>query len=1674
MKPDSATVMTKWFRWSDRPVAVEPSRLIARRIWIAIVIITGGLLQFPAALGNKEVQSIALAPSSVGPNTNFNITVTAFYDESVNGGKNDTNFNSMAYTIDGSTSCINNGSTEVLTTTPTAYGPYTVTSPNVADGTYSVSVDIFSNQNCRNSGQSSASNGPASADLTISSGNNSPVAADDAAITNEEQAVVIDVSANDSDSDGTLDLTSVVVTQDPLNGSTVVDAVSGEVTYTPEADFDGDDTFAYTIADNDGATSNAAAVSVTVNGTNDPPTLSGDYSATVIKGDSYTLTTSDLFYSDIDDGDAGVTFTVSGPTNGNTQLSGVNALAFTAADLVAGNVRFLHDDSDTATAQFTVSVDDGNEDGSAPGSQIFSISVVSANESYLEVGTFYDLSDEPLELVTPSSPNVLVLQDTSDSLNADIMTEEVDGYYPDPGDVDSPYDNIYSIPGGNDAPTESDSPGIGFWRLRSKDYNKIYYNPEVQYEPWALCDGTGDAPDGCLSGGDLNAPAADLYYYYVWDDKLEADCPSGTEGEVDSLPSPSTDPTDPCTEGYLVSIKSETGTQGAASSLASLRDFTPTNYDDGNALYPKFPNRNDCASDSHCTLAEEQANFENYYVWYRTRGFAMKASIGKVMSEADQNLRVGFAGSNGNNNDVELRDLNAAQGADTQINLLLKGLYERTYQGNSQFYDAFDKSGKYLACQKTNVMNVAGGGDPTDGDDFNSPGCPALPAPQGTCQQNYILLVTDGGMEGVARGDEHDNDGVDEPPTSDFDGAMFAGCATCSDNLADIAMYYYERDLFNGTKDGKVDATMELTNDVVPLQRDLDYAPAGAISGNAMHQHIKTFVVAFGIDSGLTDVPASYQAGAYDWGASEDANFKIKDLHHAAVNGRGAYLDAQNPAELTSALEQAFSEFSSGIGAGSAVSFNSQEITNGVVLFRSFYNLLENSGDVVAATLDADLNVGANIWSTASELDDQLLGGVSARDIFTFDPVSNEGVPLSLANLSVAQKTALGWLADGSMDAVVTEKINYFRGSAADEQPNGDYRTRPTENGRLGDIINSSPVFVGAPEALFRGGIHFPTGAKSYAAFKTAQAARADRLYVSANDGMLHSIDPETGEEVFAYMPDATLTNASNTKATELLSPSYDHQYILDATPVVEDIYGYAKDAAAKSWRTLLIGAFGAGGKGLFALDVTDPNITESNADDVVLWEFTDMDDTHPKDSNGVLLQAGGGGLRTDSLGRPVRDFGLTIDEPVIVMSNVKSADADGNLEWMALQSSGLNSTSGIAKLFGLFIDRGQDGVWCHPDSVDTEGSLRSGCAASDYDFFKIDTGFGSLTEDGNILPNGLGSPRAIDADQDGTADYVYAGDLRGNLYRFDLCRSDLPEWEATSALTEYSGVAGQCKKGTDIFSSWSVQTIFSATYTDSGGTVTAQPILNKPLVVENTGKAGYVVIFGTGRYVVNGDRTDTNIQTIYGIWDQLDSSTVSRSELIQQEYTNICESQIIDGVATDVCGRSLSDNAVAYLDSDDVGVPSVKGWYNDLEAYAAGGADGDPPEHPGERAVRNFQLRGGVGFVNSVIPTVSNACSSSAGGFGLAFCPLTGGSSCIEDGIFDINNDGLFNASDLISGFIVAGTIFEDSAPTDAAFVGENRVTQLTDRSLDIVKTNTAATTNTGRLSWRRMTNAP
>ena len=128
------------------------------------------------------------------------------------------------------------------------------------------------------------------------------------------------------------------------------------------------------------------------------------------------------------------------------------------------------------------------------------------------------------------------------------------------------------------------------------------------------------------------------------------------------------------------------------------------------------------------------------------------------------------------------------------------------------------------------------------------------------------------------------------------------------------------------------------------------------------------------------------------------------------------------------------------------------------------------------------------------------------------------------------------------------------------------------------------------------------------------------------------------------------------------------------------------------------------------------------------------------------------------------------------------------------------------------------------------------------------------------------------------------------------------------------------------------------------------------------------------------------------------------------------------------------------------------------------------PAEFPGERAVRNIQLRGGLAFVNSIVPRSPNSCVDVAGGFALSFCPGTGGTVCLgERGVFDLNNDGAFDDSDKVNDKVVAGTRFEDAVPTDSSFIEDKRITQLSDKTLDATSTNTSRGRNTGRLSWKQ-----
>ena len=1403
----------------------------------------------------------------------------------------------------------------------------------------------------------------------------------------------------------------------------------------------GTDLPTFTLTPNDGTENGtAAAVNPTVTAANDAPTLSVDdatpsfltnsgvsvgatvvtYSTSDEEGETVVVTMSATNKYELDSDGATVTLTQQGLDLVN---AGTDLPAFTLTPSV---------DSDSGPA---VSVDP---------------SVRSAS-TFTEVGALFDVSQRPLD-VGASPPNIVLLFDRSKSMAADILTNEIDGYY-----NNSQYSGIYNgiQSEGGVADTEADSPGDGLWRLRSKDYNRIYYNPEVEYQPWATCDGSNSAPANCLSPA---TPDADLRYYYVWQDVNSAICSSNVAGEVDGTPSPLADPPDACAEGKLVAIRSEAGSVGSVSALTNLVDFSATGFADGNARYPRFPGRDDCSNAAYCTLAEEIANFDRYYTWSSTRVRVLKSAFGQVIDTVDASFRVGYANSNSNSGNQELEALSAA-GHKTG---LLNAMYGHPTTGNSQFSRAFSRAGNYLECVGNGSARL-----------FNTSNCPQLAAPAGTCQQNFIVLVTDTDMEGSGSTNNRapsTGDATDTDNSSNFDGGNLGGSipsrfasgnGRITSSLADTAMYYYERDL-----------NSSLADDVIPQSRDLAFAkPSTLAVGDTMHQHVKTVVLSFGVNTGLVNPPSAYSGTPYDWdqGASR-AEFLARDLQHAAINGRGGYIDARDPVDLSDELNTTFSEFDAGLGAGSAVSFNSQDFSSDVRVYRSFYDLKASSGDLIAYEFNSDFSVGGALWSLAEQLDDQVESDV--REILTYQPSATEGNAVGLAflfnDISSGMISALG--------ASAEDKLDYLRGDRANERPDGPFRTRSALAGQLGDIVNSTPVFVGPPNRQYRGGAAFPTGAASYAAFQDAQKTRALALYVAANDGMLHSINPATGQEQFAFIPNGVIQVASNNSILDRLDPAYAHQFILDGAPIVDDVFIHFKGSGggqnlSKSWGTLLLGAFGGGGKGLFALDITDPDISESDAAKTVLWEFTETDDVYPTDADGAALLDGSGDRFEDAAGEIIKDMGLSIDEPVIALSNVVSSNSDRSLEWVALFGNGLNSRAGIAKLFTLFVGRGVDGVWCHPDSVFNDNSnaadgLRDGCTRSQYDFVKVDTGIGGIDIDGDgaINPNGLGSVRAIDTDKNGTVDYVYAGDARGNLFRFDLCLASLAAWEVGDSLTEYSGGVNECKQGTEVYRSWTATKLFEATYTPSGGSAKAQPALNRPIVVGNA-LGGNIVVFGTGRYLVSGDETDEDIQSIYGIWDRLTSDVVARSELAEQSFTNRCEST--------VCERTLSDNVWAYNASPDEGDDARLGWYIDLDT---------PPESnprasaelPGERATRNLQIRGGVAFVNSVLPISSSACSATLGGFELAFCPETGGSGCFSNGVFDVNNDGEIDAGDFLSvgadSYAVAGLTIRGGIPSDASFASNARVTQLSDRSLRVTRTKAAIAENTGRLSWRHL----
>ncbi|HRD87875.1 MAG TPA: PilC/PilY family type IV pilus protein [Accumulibacter sp.] len=517
-----------------------------------------------------------------------------------------------------------------------------------------------------------------------------------------------------------------------------------------------------------------------------------------------------------------------------------------------------------------------------------------------------------------------------------------------------------------------------------------------------------------------------------------------------------------------------------------------------------------------------------------------------------------------------------------------------------------------------------------------------------------------------------------------------------ADTLADVAEYYWKTDLRDPSQTpdrctggpvvtGAVTTQNNVcTNDAkYPRQYMSTYTLGLGASGLMQYQADYLTAASGDFNSVKLGLVADPNAGICPWQTIGECNWpkpesntqsNIDDLWHAAVNGRGTYFSATDPSSLAAGISGALSTVTVRDGALAAVTVTSPNLAAGSnELFEASFRVGEWSGDIVKRTINGTTGAisATPAWSAQAQLDAKVSAGThTARTIYLFESGGNssgsgvDNLKLFLwANLSTSQKnyflspqidSLTQFCSIGTTCLTATSKtsaqgenlLNFVRGDKSNEGPLADlgkyYRQRTH---LLGDIVSSEAVYVqGSP---------WNYADYNYVGFKTANQTRTAMVYVGANDGMLHAFYASTGEEAWAYVPGAVLS-----RLFKLADKNYGaqnmHVFSVDGTPVVGDIC--VSDCATPAsgslptvWKTILVGGLNNGGRGYYALDITNPAAPKA------LWEFTH------------------------------NDLGYSYGNPVITKLK------DGT--WVVIVTSGYNNVSPGDGVGHLFIIRASDGT---------------------------------------------------------------------------------------------------------------------------------------------------------------------------------------------------------------------------------------------------------------------------------------------------------------------------------------------------------------------------------------------
>lgn len=732
---------------------------------------------------------------------------------------------------------------------------------------------------------------------------------------------------------------------------------------------------------------------------------------------------------------------------------------------------------------------------------------------------------------------------------------------------------------------------------------------------------------------------------------------------------------------------------------------------------------------------------------------------------------------------------------------------------------------------------------------------------------------------------------------------------------------------------------------------------------------------------------------------------------------------------------------SSKVDAGTQVYFGSYDPTDWTGSLAAYGLITNGSGQVTGIASSANWDASCVLTGLAGSSNTCATTGVtgpvaaespSSRTMLTWNGTG--GIPFEWSSLSSAEQSALN-----AIDNDGQTRLSFLRGDRTNEIPNGSNLFRARDS-VLADIVDSSPSWVGPPSQSVYFAYETPTAwqdrlhtsatmaentGQSYTAYAAAEQTRQNVVYVGANDGLLHGFASgsyntdstynsagNTGTEVLAYIPEEVLlgihptttttttvtnhfthvtTTATTTAVNSTLdysNPQYGHDFYVDAPPGTGDLYyggawhswvagglgaglsgpwtsqgscgGTSMPSCASAWSSTTTYSFGAtvdvngvnyvanwqnlnqspasdvaAGQGeIYALDVTNPSgFAESSAATLVKGDWI----------GGTSATTNPGSFTCSNVANCALNLGFTYGTPEIRRLH------DG--DWAIIFGNGIGSSTGDAGIFVLTINP----------------------ASSAQTMYYLSTGVSG--------GNGIAYVSAVDMDHDHVTDYVYAGDLKGNVWKFDLTSSSESSWHVSTG------------------------PLFK---TASGQPITSQVV---PEFVAVNGATQLMLYFGTGeKFPQNSTATtsySTGTQAFYTVWDWNQSgwnalhssqfATLSTAQAttitgLSSPYTLGPTNLTHRAMTVDSSGNRLASttDTVCWANSTTCGSGNTKfGWYINLPGTNTGYGTTTY-----EQIIFSPSILSTVVIVNSILPAIDSPLQCTTGldsGWSYAFDVRTG-----------------------------------------------------------------------------------